>query len=281
MKSFFAALLPFALVAGVRADDDTTVFIPPKAYPVARYEAGWGKNPFTLKTAPVPVDNPSFAKDLAVATYYGDAENPTIVVVNTKTHERFSLRKDRPAKNGMTLGSVKLADSRKDVSVEVTMGTETSELKFDNSYVQQVASTQSARAGAPQVGQPGRPQPGMPAGIQQRTAPGQPGQPAQPRLPVPQPIGNPATTRPAAPAGVPGTVGRAPAPLAVPNLAQTGVPGVDVTATVDGSNVNLSVSSGAPVPTNNPLVTQVTPSDAPPVPQRRRIITPVANTAPQ
>lgn len=280
MKMSSQLLLSLTIAASMSSADETSAFTPPKAYPVARYEAGWSKNPFTLKTAPVPVDNPSFAKDLAVATYYGDAENPTIVVVNTKTHERFSLRKDRPAKNGMTLGTVTLADSRKDVTVEVTMGSETSELKFDSGYIQQMAASQPATA--PQAGQPLRPQPGMPAG-QVRPMPGQPG---QPRLPIPQPKGvTPATTGVSTPMGTPGTPGRAPAALAVPNLAQNAAPGVNVTApgvnvtaSVNGSNVNLSVSSGAPAATANPLVTQVTPTDAPPVPQRRRIITPVANT---
>lgn len=119
-------------------------FVAPQPYPVSRYEAGWNKNPFTLKTAPVVAASASFAADLAIGSYYGDAENPTVDVVNTKTGERTRLKKDKPAPNGMKLVEVTIGTGRKEVSVNVTLGKEAATLQFNESYIKQVAGSAAA-----------------------------------------------------------------------------------------------------------------------------------------
>jgi hypothetical protein len=301
------------LFCGFAFAEETTVFTAPKVYPVERYETGWSKNPFTLKTAPVVVENASFAKDLAIAGISGDTANPTVTVVNIKTHERFRLKLGEPGANGMLLSDVKRAASRKDSVVEVTLGAETSKIHYDNSYLKQVAATSTAKAappGSPQALQQLRQtpvQPGMPR-------PQIPGQPPQTlRLPTPsqQPAGggftasNGAAAVPPAPQGsVPAfafnqgsaqgaAVGTAVSPAPqdiVPASAlnqgstQGGAVGTAVpTLTVNTSGgMNLSVSSGAPTGsqgvTNPPQVSQV--ASAAPVPVRRRMITPVNNVPP-
>ena len=120
-------------------------FTPPQAYPVERYEAGWYKNPFTLKTVtPVAVQG-SFATDLAIGAHYGAADNPTVVIVNTKTNERILLRKDKPASNGMSLKSVHLAINRSECRAEVLLGAEAALLTYDASYLSQMAANEASR----------------------------------------------------------------------------------------------------------------------------------------
>ena len=125
---------------------DPAVFTPPQAYPASRYEAGWSKNPFTLKTvAPIAAQD-SFARDLAIGAHYGAADNPTVVIVNTKTHERILLRKDLPAPGGMRLKSVQLSGRRSECQVEVLQGTEAATLSYDATYLSQMAATKSPPA---------------------------------------------------------------------------------------------------------------------------------------
>jgi hypothetical protein len=118
----------------------------PTAYPVVRYEGGWNKNPFTLKTVPVVEEQESFAKDLAIGAYYGDAKDPTVVVVNTKTGERTRLKKNQPAANGIQMTSVRLSSSRKDVVAELSLGAQKAEVRFDSDYLKQITSVDAARA---------------------------------------------------------------------------------------------------------------------------------------
>jgi hypothetical protein len=125
-------------------------FQPPQAYPAERYEAGWDTNPFTLKTAPVVLSKKSFAEDLAIGSYFGSKDDPTVVVVNTKTRERTHLKLASPAANGMTLKSVTIKPSRKDVVAEVALAEESAILRFDDSYIRQVgAELGNHAAGAP------------------------------------------------------------------------------------------------------------------------------------
>lgn len=151
-------------------------FQPPQAYSLQRYEADWSRNPFTLPTAPAVLSADSFAKDLAVATYFGDVANPTIVVVNTKTNERTSLQKGRASGNGWQLGVVNLGSSRKDISVELIHRGERAWLKFDDGYVRALA------ASAPSGGRSAEPATG---GVR--------------KLTLPLPVASPANTTPAAP----------------------------------------------------------------------------------
>ncbi len=271
------------LFCGFAFAEETTVFTAPKVYPVERYETGWSKNPFTLKTAPVVVENASFAKDLAIAGISGDTANPTVTVVNIKTHERFRLKLGEPGANGMLLSDVKRAVSRKDSVVEVTLGAETSKIHYDNSYLKQVAATSNAKAappGSPQALQQLRQtpvQPGMPR-------PQIPGQPPQTlRLPAP-PAGGGFTASTGAAAVPPAPQGIVPASALNQGSAQGGAVGTAVpTLTPNTSGgMNLTVSSGTPTGsqgvTNPPQASQV--ASAAPVPVRRRMITPVNNVPP-
>ncbi|MFZ2277207.1 MAG: hypothetical protein WAW39_05380, partial [Prosthecobacter sp.] len=104
--------------------------------------------PFTLKTvAPIAAQD-SFARDLAIGAHYGAADNPTIVVVNTKTNERIILRKDLPAQSGMHLKSFHLSSSRKECQVDVVLGSEAAMLTYDSNYLAQVSAAETSRMAA-------------------------------------------------------------------------------------------------------------------------------------
>jgi hypothetical protein len=135
----FASLLGIiSVLLGARLSAQEA-FAPPQAYPLDRYEAGWSKNPFTLKTAPVALAQKSFAEDLAIGSYYGAKENPTVVIVNVKTKKRWPLQMGQTAENGMMLSGVSITSSRRDTMVEVKLNGETAELRFDDSFIKEMA----------------------------------------------------------------------------------------------------------------------------------------------
>lgn len=240
------ALLLVVLCPGAVGADDTQVFTAPKAYPIERYEAGWNKNPFTLKTAPPVVEQDSFAKDLAIGSYFGDAKDPTVVVVNTKTGERITLRKTKPATNGMQLKNMKLGTSRKEIVAEVTLGTQTSEVRYNDDYLKQIAGTEAARA---QPGMPGQPRPGA-------TPPGQ-----QPKIPVPgTPQSVPKVMLPPLPQA---NQGRGPAQA---YGGPGGQPANTAMASANGANPGINPALNAGNPASN--------SAGVPMVSRRRLITP-------
>ncbi len=255
----------------------SAAFTAPQAYPEDRYEASWSKNPFTLKTAPAAVENVSFAKDLAIASHYGEKANPTIVIVNTKTHERTRLKKGGTASNGMRLTDFKLGETRKEMTVEVVLGSETTELKYNPEYTGQVAAAGGAGA-KPVPGMPvnpgmrpgGMPVPGMPPGAQQRlpTTNG-----VQPRIQLPNAGG-------ARPAGVTSSPPQQQRGSAV---GMGGGINAAVVPQAGGTNINMSLNpAGNPVQSAGPLVSDANPN-APPVPVRRRLISAPTNqqTLPQ
>ncbi|WP_395735572.1 hypothetical protein [Prosthecobacter sp.] len=227
------------------AQQEPDGFAPPAAYPLDRYEAGWNKNPFTLKTAPVVAATASFAADLAIGSFYGAEEDPTVVIVNTKTNQRIPLKKGVVHSSGMKLNSISYGSSRKDVAADVTLGPETATLHFNDSYSKQVASAESARAPAAQ-----------PQGQQPRQLPN----------------GNPAAsnTRPMVPAP----------PL--PNQGAAGnPPGVPAMQGASGSQppfTQPALSTGQQ-PRNVPQPAASGQPSAPPpvVPPRIRVVAPVTN----
>ena len=236
-------------------------FTAPKAYPIDRYEAGWNKNPFTLKTAPAVLEQDSFAKDLAIGSYYGDSKDPTVVLVNTKTGKRTPLRKSQKDGNdGMQLKELKLGNSSKDTVAQVSMGSQTAEVKFDNEYIKQVAGTAAARGGQQAPGPGGLPgqRPGtLPPG-QQNRGPAGSGAVGQP------PAQTPKVTMPPLPQSSPG---RQPQQMG-------GAPFVPpVGATV--ASANRTIGTVSPATTSS---TQATGSEVPVV-TRRRLITPVTPVA--
>lgn len=238
-------LLLLLLMAGPSyAQQEAMIFQPPVPHDVQRYEAGWNKNPFTLKTVAPVVDQISFALDLTIGTYFGDSKDPTIIIVNTKTNERISLRKGKPAANGMKLSSVKLGSSRKDVVAEVTLGTETAAIRYNDSYVKQMAAAEMSKA--PQM-QQSRQQPGSPLQIPLPQNPSQPGK----------------TTAPTAAQGTSPAIAQA-------ALNNPGRPGfVPTSGTLNAVN---------PSPSTPPVSQSAGEQGAPPVPVRRRMVGPSLNS---
>lgn len=120
---------------------------PPQAFPEERYEQGWQKNPFTLKTAPVPVQRESFAKDLAIGSMYDDAEGITsVVVVNTKTRERIRYRGQEPGPQGHKIVEAVIGDTRKDSFAVLMLGGEKATLRYDEGFLKQMAAGSGAAA---------------------------------------------------------------------------------------------------------------------------------------
>ncbi|MEZ5385121.1 MAG: hypothetical protein R3F13_06360 [Prosthecobacter sp.] len=279
-------------VAGepVPAGDADTTSVIPEAYPVARYEAGWNKNPFTLKTAPAPVQGKSFAQDLALAGISGDTANPTVTIVNVKTHERIRLRKDRPADNGMVLAEVTKGATRKDSVVQLSLGSETSEVHYDSNYLKQMAATATPAAAVPAVGGGKIPIPQIRPGTAQQPPVNTPNtaRPATaanrlipPSYSAPKPPGM-ATGRPMAPV-VAGSYTAANVPAdadvsaSAPTVADTNSTAV---ITIDRNNLtgNLTVTTGqsqtvASSNTAGFTGDSLTTAASTPLPERRRLIT--------
>lgn len=286
---FIAVLSGVCLASGqeLPKDDAATPFIAPQTYPIERYEGGWSKNPFTLKTAPVIVEGKSFAKDLALAGISGDTANPTVTIVNIKTHERYRLRKDQPAKNGMVLAGLTKGETRKDSVVQLSLGSETSEIRYDSNYLRQVASTSNGATapGAPTTSgkipipptrpgivppaartippqQTGAPQPATAA--TRLTSPGVPAASQGRSYPPAVAAGSPLVNLPGGPA----------VPLSTPTDVAIDS---DVTLGINPSVVsgNLAVSTGQPQNTGALGVSSgsPTPATSSPLPERRRMIT--------
>lgn len=246
MSHYVTTILLLMLAVSALAQQEVSSFQPPQAYEVNRYEAGWNKNPFTLKTAPPVVESESFAKDLAIGTYYGDSANPTIVVVNTKTKERISLRRDQPSTSGISLRSVSLGSSRKDVVAEIILGSETATIRFNDSYVKQMASAEMAKGPATQQS---RPQSGAPS-----------------KIPGPQPTSP--QTRAGTPANPP------------PATALTSPPPSDRPGYVRPSGTRNAAfnPAAAGTPSSVPLPEPPGANAAPAAPARPKLVLPVFNT---
>jgi hypothetical protein len=120
-------------------------FVPPQPYAKDRYESGWLKNPFTLKTAPVVEEKKSFAKDLVLHNVFRVMNEVTVVLANTKTKELFRLKSSEPASNGMKIRSVMIQDLKKDSYVEVELNGESAVLRHDDSFRKQMMAGNSAR----------------------------------------------------------------------------------------------------------------------------------------
>ena len=119
-------------------------FVPPAAYPMRRYEAGWSKNPFLLKAAPIAVQKESFAKDMALAGWRQAEDDITVLLVNTKTREYTRLKNNEPAPDGMKVKCAHLEDRRADTFVEIERGGEVATLRYDDAFLRQMAATASA-----------------------------------------------------------------------------------------------------------------------------------------
>lgn len=236
------------LMLGLRCMAAQDTFKVPERYDAKRYEADWARNPFTLETAPVAAPDNPFAKDLAVASFYGDKANPTVVVVNTKTHQRYTLRKGKESEQGWKLGEVQLGASRQNISAEIWMGNERAVLNYDSEYVRALASTAPQGAPGAAVGK----RPGVPGPV-----PAAPGSIPMPRQPQDgrMPPAVPATTGVPGPRGVPNAIGAAGAP------AMAGAPVAPVT--------QLSNPNTAPAANGTTASAQYSDANSISVPRRR------------
>ncbi|WP_397379774.1 hypothetical protein [Prosthecobacter sp.] len=242
-------LIILLLLMAVRAyaQQEAVIFQPPVPHDVQRYEAGWNKNPFTLKTVAPVVEQASFAADLTIGTYFGDSADPTIIIVNTKTNERISLKQGQPAANGMKLSSVKLGTSRKDMVAQVTLGTETAAIRYNDSYVKQMAAAEMSKA--PPMQQPHQ---------QSHQQPG-----TQLKIPTPQ---NPSQP------------GRGSAPGTAPSTAPSTAQAAPITPGRPGFVPPSGTLNAVNPPPSTPLVSQSAGlQGAPPMPVRRRQVGPAPN----
>ncbi len=138
-----------------------TPFTEPQAHPVNRYEAGWKKNPFTLKTAPVAVNKESFAKDLALAGWRQAGDDTTVILVNIKTREYSRLKNQEPATDGTKVKAAHLMDRRADTFVELERNSETAVVRYDESFLHQMAAQGAAAKPNHQMAMRGQNNPGM------------------------------------------------------------------------------------------------------------------------
>jgi hypothetical protein len=139
-------MLALCLSAGLRTAHAQEAFVVPERYPQDRYETGWMKNPFTLKTAPVIAEKKSFAKDLVLHNIASPGGGEVLVVLaNAKTKEFFRVRSSEPASNGMKIRTYKIGDLRKDSYVEVELNGEFAVLRPDDAFYKQMLAGNSAR----------------------------------------------------------------------------------------------------------------------------------------
>jgi hypothetical protein len=268
LKSLFALLSAAAALHAAETVDAAAdgTFEPPQKYGPERYSAGWQRNPFSIPTPPtVPPPVESEFKDLAVKSYYGPTDSPSFSIVNTKTHERQTVSMTKESKKGLKLVSFRLGESRKEVEIEVSSGSETGTLRYAADYV-------APAGGLPQGIAAGQQRPGMPG------APGMPGVIPRPAgmqgTPLPTPMVNPQRNVPAGMqnagagtpinrnTGSPIVIGAGNSATAVPT-SNTSNPSINIGA--DG-NINIGTT-----PTQTTNQQQGTGQDAAP-PRRRTLI---------
>ena len=197
LARFFGSLLLVAALLAVPAvrsqDDPTETPAPesaiPEAYPVARYEKSWERNPFAQKVTVVDTPKENFGKDWAlggIADFGGGKKRVTIVNKETGAIIRLSSE-DSPdvikANQGIRLLSAKYATRRSELSAEIEKGGETATVTLDEALLARPLSTVAAAqpGGVPQpgaMGQRGAPGSqaaalrGIPGAVQQGVPPG-------------------------------------------------------------------------------------------------------------
>lgn len=134
----------FILLLGTCLAGAGEPFTPPEAHPLQHFDVVWKKNPFTLKTAPAALQKESFAKDLVLGSMVQFGKQMVVVVVNTKTRERTELVTGENAANGMAIQSANLQDTRQESSVEITKDGEVAVLRYDESFLKQLAAPSAA-----------------------------------------------------------------------------------------------------------------------------------------
>ncbi len=148
IKCLFMVLM---LVEFSAQSENQPSFTPPHPYSLSRYETSWEKNPFMLKTNPAMEHHASFAEHLVIASVYGNLADPTVVLANVKTHERIRLQTSRTSGSGIQLVRLHRGNGRRDDMLAiVSMGAETSEIRYGTDYLKQVSASGTAQP-APSV----------------------------------------------------------------------------------------------------------------------------------
>lgn len=171
----------------------------PVAYPVARYETSWKKNPFLLKTTPIVQATVSFADDWSLAGMFNNAGKIRVSIQNKQTGELKHLTNEPKEGDEFRLVKANFNRNRTEASAEIAKGSETATLKYDESMTSRPVTINNT-AQRPVAGAA----PGQPGGAPVR--PGQPGVggvPGHPIVPgqtggVQAMVTNPATGRPMA-----------------------------------------------------------------------------------
>ncbi len=260
-----AAEAPATLAEQVEEEETADAMVP-QAYPEDRYLTMWDKNPFMREVVPVIQKVENFSKDWTLA---GISASGGVYSVNIFNKQTGAYQRIKEGQTGgeFRLDSVNFNKDRRQSSVKVTRGTETAELKYDDSLDSRpvtVSNTMAAPAGNPnQPGQGGAVNPNLPPGAQaslmQRGPNGQPLNPGAPGA---------AGLRPGMPGYVPGRPGSAPATAGNPAIdPATGapLPGGSPGALVPG-NFNPAANPAMGVP-------GAAPGGVPtPVSRRRQLI---------
>ena len=224
MKVLFAI---FLTISAARGAASTPPFTEPKAHPISRYEAGWQKNPFTLKTAPIAVLKESFAKDIALAGWRQAGDDSIVILVNTKTREYSRLKNNEPGPDGTKVKTAHLADRRSDTYVELERSNEApAVVRYDESFLHQMGAQAAAAKPNPQVAMraPNITGQSLPPGMNVNAASGM----------QPQPGTAPNITPPGVPAGRPSIV----PPVPGMQLPQTGASPTNNIPTIQRRRLN-------------------------------------------
>jgi hypothetical protein len=226
----------------------------PQAYPEDRYLTMWDKNPFLLKTAVIEQKAESFAKDWALAGISASSGIYSVRIFNKQTGKFERLKQGSVSAGEFQLVSVTYDKDRSKSSVKVSRGSETAELKYDDSLMSRPVTVQNTNAatGAAPGQNPAQPNnPSLPPGLPN----GPP--PIVQRGPNGQPIINGAGAQ-----GRPGTT--------APRGQITANPGAINPAT--GAPIVNPASNALPVPGPSYGVPGAATSAPPPVSRRRQLI---------
>jgi hypothetical protein len=214
----------------------------PQAYPEDRYLTMWDKNPFLLKTAVIQQTTESFAKDWALSGISATSGVYSVRIFNKQTGKFERLKQGSVSAGEFQLVSVTYDKDRSKSSVKVSRGSETAELKYDDSLMSRPVTVQNTNAAA--TGATGQ----------------NPGQPPNPNLPPGLPNGQPIINSAGA-QGRPGTT----APRG-----QINNPGA-INPT-NGAPIVNPAANALPVPAPNSGVPGAATSAPPPVSRRRQLI---------
>ena len=128
----------------VTAADDVTESgdaVIPKAFPTARYEASWSKNPFLLKTTAVTQPTVSFAQDWVISGMYRNQGKTVVSLMNRQTGERKKVTSEDGEGAEFTLVKANIAPRPSDSSAEIRRGSEVATLTYDDQLLSRPLST--------------------------------------------------------------------------------------------------------------------------------------------